>query len=48
MEEKELKIKIDKQIKKIMEMIKQDSSSLEIKENQRILNKLLSEYLKEK
>lgn len=46
MKYKELELRIDKQIKKIIEMIDLGESKEKIKENQKILNQLLSEYLK--
>ena len=46
MKYKELELRIDKQIKKIIEMIELGESKEKIKENQKILNQLLSEYLK--
>lgn len=46
MKDKDLKIKIDNQIKKLVEKIDSNVSKEEIKENQIILNELLEEYLK--
>jgi len=47
MEDKELKTKIEEQLKILKEKISLEESYEKIKEEQRILNKLLSEYLKE-
>ena len=48
MKNKDLKIKIDNQIKILIEKIDSNVSKEEIKETQIILNGLLEEYLKEK
>ena len=48
MEEKELKIKIEEQLKSLKELINIGADCKEIKANQRVLNELLREYLKEK
>jgi len=47
MKDKDLKIKIDNQIKKLVEKIDSNVSKEEIKETQMMLNELLEEYLKE-
>lgn len=48
MRDKDLKTKIDKQIKNLIEKIDSNVSKEEIKETQIILNGLLKEYSKEK
>jgi len=48
MKNKDLKVKIDNQIKKLIEKIDSNVSKEEIKETQIILNELLEEYLQEK
>ena len=48
MENDNLKLKIDRQIKILVEMINFDVAKEKIKKEQRILNKLLEEYLKDK
>jgi len=46
MENEELKQKIDKQIKILIEMINLNIEKEKVKKAQKILNKLLEEYLK--
>ena len=48
MKDKDLKLKIDNQIKILIEKINSVASKEEIKKNQMILNKLLEKYLEEK
>lgn len=48
MEEKELKIKIEEEFKKLKELIDIGANHQKIKAKQRVLNELLKEYLKEK
>ena len=48
MKNKDLKIKIDNQIKKLIDKIDSNDSKEEIKETQIILNELLAKYLNEK
>lgn len=47
MKNKDLKTKIDNQIKKLVKNIDSNVSKEEIKETQIMLNELLEEYLKE-